>query len=47
MNFYQKLNRLNWTLLVFWLLILAGCVAFWYFVIYWFVKLIARGMGWA
>ena len=43
MNFYKKLNRLNWGLLIFWLLALGGCLAFWYFVIYWFVKLIARG----
>lgn len=47
MNFSQKPSRLNWGLLIFWLLMLAGCVAFWYFVIYWFVKLIAKAQGWA
>jgi len=43
MNFYTKLNKLNWGLLIFWLLAAAGCLAVWYFVIYWFVKLIERG----
>ena len=47
MNFYQKLNRLNWGLLIFWLLCLAFCFACWYFVIYGFVKLIAKAQGWA
>jgi len=46
MNFYKKLNRLNWGLLIFWLAWFAGGVAVVYFFVLWFVKLIAKGMGW-
>ena len=46
MNFYKKLNTLNWTLLIFWLLWFAGFVALVYFAFLWIVKLIARLQGW-
>ena len=40
------LRRINWELVIGWLIILVLLAAFWYFVIYWFVKLLAKAQGW-
>lgn len=39
------LRRIRWDYILVTLLMFAGCVAFWYFVILWFVKLIKMAMG--
>jgi len=36
------LQKINWPIVIVWLSILAGCLAFWYFIIYGFVKLISK-----
>jgi len=43
MNFYKKLDRFNRGLLISWLFILLGSLVFGYFVIRWFVKVMAEG----
>ncbi len=39
------LKRIRWDYILVTLLMFTGCVAFWWFVIYWFVKLIKMAMG--
>jgi len=45
-RYYMKKSkekwRINWQFIIVWLLMLSGCLAFWYFFIFWFVKLISK-----
>lgn len=39
------LKRIRWDYVIVYSLMFTGCVAVWYFVILWFVKLIKMAMG--
>ena len=40
-------GRINWLFIIVWLILFTFCGAVWYFIIYAFVKLIAKAQGWA